>query len=65
MGRNAFLIVFFLAMMVLLLTFTSQGLFVLERVALVDQLEGRAKVERGGSGRVVEAKIGLPVNAGD
>jgi len=65
MGRNAFLIVFFLAMMVLLLTFTSQGLFVLERVALVDQLEGRAKVERGGSGRVVEAKIGLPVKAGD
>jgi len=65
MGRNALFIVFFFLMVVLLLTFTSQGLFVLERVAVIDQLEGRATVERAGSGRVVPAKVGLPVKVGD
>lgn len=65
MGRNAFLIVFFFAMMALLLTFTSHGLFILERISLIDQVKGQVEVERAGSGKVVKARMGLPVKTGD
>ncbi len=65
MGRSAFGLVFGFALLLLLFAFSVQGLFILERVALIDQLEGEAQVKRAGTGQVVEARLGLPVKTGD